>query len=101
MTGKLSPRYIESYPITHCVRATARTTKSAQRLSCITITHVHPDPSHIITLDPIQLREDLSYKKQPIHIVDHREKQLRRKTVPLVKVLWANSETSEATWELE
>jgi len=30
-----------------------------------------------------------------------REKQLCRKMVPLVKVLWANHEMSEATWELK
>jgi len=58
-----------------------------------------PDPSHVI--NPIQVQENLSYEEQPIQILDRREKQLRKKTLPLVKVLWANHESSEATWELE
>ena len=58
-----------------------------------------PDPSHVIKPDPIQLQEDLSYEEKPVQILDRREKHLRRKIVPWVKVLWANHETSEATWE--
>ena len=60
-----------------------------------------PDPSHIIEPDPIQLQEDLSYEEQPVQILNRRGKHLHRKMVPLVKVLCANHETSEATWELE
>jgi len=60
-----------------------------------------PDLPHIIEPEPIQLQEDPSYEEQPIQFLDRREKHLRRKTVPLVKILWANHETSEATWEPE
>ena len=55
--------------------------------------------THIIELDPIQLQEDLLYKEQPVQILDQREKHLHRKTVSLVKVLWANHEMSKVTWE--
>ncbi|XP_027348068.1 uncharacterized protein LOC113859514 [Abrus precatorius] len=43
------------------------------------------DPSHVIDLDPIQVREDLSYDVYPVRIVDHRVKQLRGKEISLVK----------------
>jgi len=36
-----------------------------------------------------------------VRILDRQEKHLRRRTVPLVDVLWANYEMSEATWEPE
>jgi len=49
----------------------------------------------------MQLQEDLSYEEQPVQTLDQWEKLLRKKTVPLVKVLWANHEMSEATWEPE
>jgi len=45
------------------------------------------DPSHVIEPDPALLQEDLSYEEHPIRILDRREKQLHRKTMPLVKVL--------------
>ena len=62
--------------------------------------YIH-DPSHVIQHEPLQLRDDLTYEEKPIEILDRRDKVLRNKTLPLVKVLWANHTTSEATWELE
>ncbi|GKV29038.1 hypothetical protein SLEP1_g38011 [Rubroshorea leprosula] len=60
-----------------------------------------PDPSHVINYEPLELKEDLSYTKQPIQILDRKEKVLRNKTVSLVKVLWRHHSENEATWELE
>ena len=34
-------------------------------------------------------------------MLDQKDKVLRNKTIPLVKVLWTNSKVEEATWELE
>ena len=61
--------------------------------------YIH-DPSHVIQHEPLQLRDDLTYEEKPIEILDRCNKVLRNKTLPLVKVLWANHTTSEATWEL-
>ncbi|XP_027344923.1 uncharacterized protein LOC113857349 [Abrus precatorius] len=44
------------------------------------------DPSHEIDLDPVQVREDLSYDAYPVRIADHCVKQLRGKDISLVKV---------------
>ncbi|GKV11106.1 hypothetical protein SLEP1_g22390 [Rubroshorea leprosula] len=59
------------------------------------------DSSHIINPEPIQLREDLTYDKHPIRILDFKERIMRRRTIHFVKVLWGNHSVEEATWELE
>ena len=43
----------------------------------------------------------MSYEEQPVEILDRKEKELRNKKIPLVKVLWRNHEVEEATWERE
>ena len=55
----------------------------------------------MIQHEPLQLQDDLTYEEKPIEILDRHDKVLRNKTLPLVKVLWANHTTSQATWELE
>ena len=60
-----------------------------------------PDPSHILAEQPVELREDLTYEEGPVQILDRREQVLRNKVIPLVKVLWRNHSTEEATWEHE
>ncbi|MCI34987.1 hypothetical protein A2U01_0056208, partial [Trifolium medium] len=58
------------------------------------------DPSHVITPDDIQLRENLSFEVLPVKIADRKMKRLWTKEIPLVKVIW-NEATGDATWELE
>ena len=55
----------------------------------------------MIEYEPLQIQENLSYEEIPIKILDHKEQVLRTKTNPLVKVLWRNHSTEEATWEAE
>ena len=59
------------------------------------------DPSHVLSYENMELDEDLSYEEKPVQILDRKEKVLRTKTIALVKVLWRNSKSEEATWELE
>ena len=49
----------------------------------------------------LKLKEDLTYEEELVKILDRREQVLRTKTIPLVKVLWRNHATEEATWEQE
>ena len=60
-----------------------------------------PDPSHVLRDWPVELKDNLTYKEQPMQIVDRREQILRNKVIPLVKVLWGNHVIKEATWESE
>ena len=60
-----------------------------------------PDPSHVLRDQPVELKDNLTYKEQPMQIVDRREQILRNKVIPLVIVLWGNHGIKEATWESE
>ena len=55
----------------------------------------------MLSYEDLALDENLSYEEQPVKILDIKDKVLRNKTIPLVKVLWGNSKVEEATWELE
>ena len=58
-----------------------------------------PDPSHVLETPEIELRDDLSYEEQAVQILGREEKELRNRTISLVKVLWRNHLVEEATWE--
>ncbi|XP_048489752.1 uncharacterized protein LOC125491702 [Beta vulgaris subsp. vulgaris] len=107
-TGKLSPRYIGPYEILDRVNEVAYRLALPTDLDKVhNVFHVSmlrkyiPDPSHVIRHEPLQLRKGLTYEEKPIEILDCREKQLRSKVIPMVKILWANHTSSEATWEVE
>ncbi|XP_028104271.1 nucleosome assembly protein 1;3-like [Camellia sinensis] len=60
-----------------------------------------PHPSQIINWEKINLDEDVTFEKNPVKILDRREKKLRGKTIPLVRVLWRQRGMEELTWERE
>ena len=102
--GKLSPRYIGPYEIVSKVGPVAYKLKLPPELSRIHDTfHVSmlrkyiPDPSHVLRDQPVELKDNLTYKEQQMQIVDRREQIFRNKVISLVKVLWGNHEIKEAT----
>ena len=106
--GKLSPRFIGPYEIVSKVGSVAYRLKLPLELSRIHDTfHVSmlrkyiPYPSHMLREQPVQLKENLTYKKTPVQIVDRKEQVLRTKVIPLVKVLWKNHKREATTWEPE
>ena len=60
----------------------------SRRLPCFDAEKYISDPSHVMETSSVKLKEDLSFKVQPIRILDHRKKVLRNKVVLMVKVLW-------------
>ena len=58
-----------------------------------------PDSLHVLETPEIELRDDLSYEEKPMQILGREEKELRNKTISLVKILWRNHLVEEATWE--
>ncbi|KAA3477917.1 Retrotransposable element Tf2 [Gossypium australe] len=104
--GKLSPRFIESYRISKLVRPVAYQLELPPELNRIhNVFHVsmlrryRSDPSHIVSVEENEVRPDLTFEEELVQILDHDVKVLRRKSVPLVKVLWRNHGSEEATWE--
>ncbi|XP_020967565.1 uncharacterized protein LOC110266861 [Arachis ipaensis] len=61
----------------------------------------NPDESHILQPETVQLRADMTYQTLPVRIVERSDKQLRDKTVSLVKVAWEQTGTEEYIWMLE
>ena len=59
------------------------------------------DPSNVLSSQPIELKEDLSYIEEPVQILDRREQVLSNKTIQLVKLLWRSHTIEEVTWERE
>ncbi|WMV41917.1 hypothetical protein MTR67_035302 [Solanum verrucosum] len=59
------------------------------------------DPSLIIPIEDIGIKDSLSYEEIPIHILDREVQKLRTKEVTSVKVLWRNQFVEEDTWEAE
>ena len=61
----------------------------------------HPDPSHVLRLGEVEIDENLSPEGRSVEILDRKVKELGRKQIPVVKVLWRNHGMEEATWEVE
>ncbi|KAA3470593.1 integrase [Gossypium australe] len=92
--GKLSPRFIGPYHILKCIRPVTYQLVLPLELGRIhDVFHVsmfrryRSDPSHIIPVKEIDVRSDLTFEEEPIQILDRDIKVLRRKTIPLIKVL--------------
>ncbi|KAK6117872.1 hypothetical protein DH2020_048372 [Rehmannia glutinosa] len=107
--GKLSPRYVGPYKILQRIGKLAyRLELPAPYVGMHDVFHVsrlkkyQPDPEHIITRDTPPLMENLSYTERPIRIIDQQIRQLRKREIPMVKVVWQNHNRDEdATWEME
>ena len=106
--GKSSPRFIGPYEIIEKVGPVAYKLVLPPDLEKIhNVFHVsmlrryRSDPSHVVSAEIIELRPDLTYEEEPVEILAQEVKELRNKKILLVKVLWRNHKTEEATWESE
>ena len=106
--NKLDPRFIGPFEILERIGPLAYRLALPPEMERIhNVFHVSqlrkyiPDPSHVLSYSPLQLQEDLSYTVEPVQVLDRKEKVLRNKTIPLVKVLWRSQEIEETTWEPE
>ncbi|WMV25599.1 hypothetical protein MTR67_018984 [Solanum verrucosum] len=59
------------------------------------------DSTSIVPLEGLGFKENLSYEKVPVDILDRQVKRLRNKEVASVKVLWRNHLVEGATWEAD
>ena len=105
---KLSPRFIGSYEVIEKVGPVAYSLALPPKLEKIhNVFHVlmlrryRSDPSHVVSSEVIELKPNLTYKEEPVEILAREVKELRNKRIPLIKLLWRNYKTEEATWESE
>jgi len=106
--GKLSSRYIGPYEILERIGEVAYRLALPPELSKVhNVFHVsqlrkyRSDPSHVISADSVEVEPNLTFEERPVRILDRQVRALRRKMVPLVKVLWRSQKYEEATWETE
>ena len=106
--GKLAPRYIGPFEILERVGAVAYCLAlSPDMLQVHPVFHVSmlrkyiSDPSHVLQPQSVEVNDDLTYEEEPVAIVDYQVRQLRSKTIPMVKVLWRSNNVEEHTWETE
>ncbi|XP_050897027.1 uncharacterized protein LOC127103829 [Lathyrus oleraceus] len=105
---KLTPRFIGPYQITSRVGNVAYRVALPPNLSNLhDVFHVSQlrkyilDPSHVIQMDDIQVRDNLTVETMPLRIEGRETKSLRGKEIDLVKVVWIGVVGESTTWELE
>ncbi|XP_024963494.1 uncharacterized protein LOC112503732 [Cynara cardunculus var. scolymus] len=105
---KLSPRYIRPFEILERVGEVAYRLPLRPQLSHIhNVFHIsllrgyHYHPLHVMDSPLDKVEKDLSYIEEPEAITNREERQMRRRSIPFIKVLWRNHSEREATWETE
>jgi hypothetical protein len=52
-------------------------------------------------LKELEVKDDLTYKENPVKILDTSERATRSKVIRMCKVKWSHHSEDEATWERE
>ncbi|GJR93261.1 hypothetical protein Tco_0265435 [Tanacetum coccineum] len=106
--GKLNPRYVGPFKVLKKVREVAYKLELPKELSRVHNTfHVsnlkkcHADEPLAVPLDGLHLDDKLHFVEEPVEIVGHEVKRLKRSRIPLVKVRWNSKRGPEFTWERE
>ena len=104
---KLSPRFIGPYQILRRIGPVAYEIALPPPLTNLhSVFHVSqlrkyvPDPSHVLEMEDLQIRGDLTVEVQPVGLGDVQLRQLKGKSIRLVQVIW-DRRTGDFTWELE
>jgi len=106
--GKLRPKYVGPYEVLERLGEVAYRLALPPELSKVhDVFHVSQlrkyvsDPSHVIPVESSAIEPNLTFEERPVKLLDRQDRLLRRKVVPLVKVLWRSQKFEEATWETE
>ncbi|XP_022871066.1 uncharacterized protein LOC111390278, partial [Olea europaea var. sylvestris] len=106
--GKLRPRFIGPFEILQKVGNAAYRIALPSELSAVhDVFHVSmlrqyvSNPSHVVSYQPLDIKQNMTYEEKPVAILDRRIQQLRTKEIPLVRVQWRNHNVEESTWERE
>ncbi|MCI20384.1 hypothetical protein A2U01_0041546, partial [Trifolium medium] len=107
-TKKLCPRYIGPFQIIKCIGEVAYRLALPPTMSGMhDVFHVSqlrkfvPDSPVMVDLEAIELEPNMTFQPQPAQIVDRDVRNLRNRSIPVVKVVCEGSPAGEATWELE
>ncbi|KAA3465923.1 DNA/RNA polymerases superfamily protein [Gossypium australe] len=102
--GKLNPRFIGPYEVTERIGPVAYRLALPPELEMIhDVFHVsmlcryRSDPSHVIEPTEVEIQSNLTCGEELVRILAREIKQLRNKSIALVKVLWQRHGIEEAT----
>ncbi|XP_058761037.1 uncharacterized protein LOC131634388 [Vicia villosa] len=105
---KLTPSFITPYQISEKVGNVAYRVALQPNLSnlhdvfyVLQLWKYISNPSHVIHLDDVQVRDNLTVETMPIRIEDRETKTLRGKEIVLVNVVWSGDTGESMTCELE
>ncbi|GKE31000.1 hypothetical protein Tco_1450322, partial [Tanacetum coccineum] len=104
--GKLNPRYVGPFKVLEQVGSVAYKLKLPQELSRVhnrfhvsNLKKCYADKPLAVPLDGLHFDDNLQFIEEPVKIMDHKVKQLRRSLVPIVKVRWNSRRGPEFTRE--
>ena len=56
-----------------------------------------PNPTWVVALQDVQIRENTSYVEEPLKILEAGKHRFRNKVIPTIKVWWQYNGMEEAT----
>ncbi|GKA21773.1 hypothetical protein Tco_0707735 [Tanacetum coccineum] len=102
--GKLNPRNIRPFKVLEKVGAVAYQLELPQELSRVHCTfHVsnlkkcYADEPLAVPLDGLHFDDKLHFVEEPVEIMDHKVKQLKRSHILIIKVRWNSRRGPEFT----
>ena len=92
---KLSPRFVGPFEFVERKGTMAYRLALPDSLRCMhdvfhvfVLRHYIHDPTHVIDMSFLQVSDEGALTTEPVHILDHHVRQLRRRMVDQVKVQW-------------
>ena len=108
LKGKLTPRFIGPFrilqrvgPVAYKVDLPPQLAKVHDLFHVSLLRKANVDPAQILPQVPVEVKEDLTLELRPIRILDQEVKELQRKTIPIIIILWRNAQIEEETWDRE
>ncbi|GJS97966.1 putative reverse transcriptase domain-containing protein [Tanacetum coccineum] len=102
--GKLNPRYVNPFKVIKRIRTVSYKLELPQQLSQVhNAFHVSnlkkclSDESLVIPLRELHVDDKLNFVEEPVEVVDHEIKQLKRSRIPIIKVRWNSKRGPEFT----
>ncbi|KAL9357422.1 hypothetical protein Peur_050675 [Populus x canadensis] len=102
LKGKLALRYVGPFEVTKRIEPVAYRLALPPHLAKIhDVFHVsllrkaEVDPSRVLPQIPLEIDENLTLEMNPVKVLDYSVKELRNRKIPIIKILWKNSQIEE------